>query len=157
MNERAKLTELVGRWSGVNRLWVMPGDPVRESETSASVAVAARGALASITYTWAYEGKPQEGVLMVRTESDPDDVGVVWVDSWHTGNKFMLFRNEGGKEGLVEVRGTYAAPPGPDWGWRIVLGADSADEFRIVMYNITPDGQETLAVEARYTRVEADQ
>jgi len=157
VNERVRLTELAGQWSGVNRLWVYPGDPVRESETGASVVFAARGALALITYTWAYEGEPQEGVLMVQTKADPTDVEVVWVDSWHTGSKFMLFHGEDDKEGLVAVRGTYAAPPGPDWGWRIVLGADSADEIHILMYNITPDGQEALAVEARYDRAEAAQ
>jgi hypothetical protein len=154
VSERVKLTELAGQWSGVNRLWVYPGDPVRESETKASVEFAARGALAMITYTWAYEGGPQEGILMVRTETDADDVEVVWVDSWHTSSKFMLFRGEEDKEGLVAVHGTYSAPGGPDWGWRIVLGADSADEIHILMYNITPDGQEALAVEARYVRAE---
>ena len=92
---------------------------------------------------------------MVRTETGADDVEVVWVDSWHTSSKFMLFRGEDDKEGLVAVHGTYSAPPGPDWGWRIVLGADSANEVHILMYNITPDGQEALAVEARYVREEA--
>lgn len=152
MNEGAGVPELVGRWSGVNRLWVMPEDPVRESDTKASVTLAARGALAMITYTWAYEGKPQEGVLMVRSESDPEGSDVVWVDSWHTAGKFMQFRCDEGKEGLVAVRGSYSAPPGPDWGWRIVLSADSKDEFRVLMYNVTPDGKEALAVDARYSR-----
>lgn len=150
---RATLTELVGRWSGDNRLWVLPGDPVRESPASARVESVGRGALACITYTWSYEGTPQEGTLMIRTDSDPDDAAVVWIDSWHTSNKFMLFHGEEGKPGLVAVRGSYAAPPGPDWGWRITIGADSADEFHVVMHNITPEGQEALAVETRYRRV----
>lgn len=154
MNETAKLTEFVGQWSGMNRLWVFPGDPVRESETNASIVFAARGTLALITYTWAYEGKAQEGVLMMRTDPNPEDVQVMWVDSWHTSNKFMQFHSQEDKEGLVAVHGTYAAPPGPDWGWRIVLKSDNTNEFHIVMYNITPDGQEALAVDARYKRVE---
>ncbi len=155
MNDTGKLGGIAGQWSGTNQLWVMPGDPVRESETSATVAFTARGSIAVISYTWDYEGEPQEGTLMVRSgEATPDDVEVVWVDSWHTAKKFMLFKSDSEHEGLVAVRGSYAAPPGPDWGWRIVLDADSANEFHILMYNITPDGQEALAVEARYARVD---
>lgn len=155
MHKGASLTELAGRWSGSNRLWFMPGDPVSKSQAKASVVSSGLGALTVIAYTWAYEGKPQEGTLMMRAESDQDDVQVVWFDTWHTNNKFMMFRCEDDQEGLVVVRCTYAVPPGPDRGWRIVLGADSADEFRILMHNITPDGEEMLAVDTRYRRADA--
>lgn len=153
MEKKLQLTDLVGEWSGLNRLWVFPGDPVRESNTNASVVLAARGALVSITYNWNYEGKPQEGILLVRTDPDPEDAVVVWFDSWHTGNQFMLFQRGEEQEGLLSVRGSYSAPPGPDWGWRIVLDSGNRDTFHILMYNITPDGEEALAVEARYTRI----
>ena len=53
--------------------------------------------------------------------------------------------------GAVSVLGYYAAPPDPDWGWRITLQPDSANRFRLIMYNITPDGEEILAVEAVFT------
>ncbi len=153
MTETVKLTDLEGQWFGNNSLWVMPEDPVRESDSEASVTIAVHGTVALITYTWAYEGTPQEGTLLVRT--GPEDVETVLVDPWHTGGKFMTFSSEGATEDLVDVRGSYAAPPGPDWGWRIILRADSADEFLMLMYNITPDGEEAPAVEARYTRVGA--
>ena len=153
MEERVQLTDLVGTWSGLNRLWLMPGDPVRESETRASVTSAAHGAVVSLTYSWDYEGQPQEGVLMLRNHPAAAKVEVVWLDSWHTGNEFMLFAGDADHEGLVAVRGSYAAPPGPDWGWRIVLDADDADALQILMCNITPEGEEALAVDARYIRV----
>ena len=153
MNDTVELSDLVGRWSGDNHLYVMPGDPVRESESEATVSLAADGAVALVTYTWAYEGTPQEGVLMLRTGT-PDDVAVVFVDSWHTRDQIMQFRVDPEHEGLIAVRGSYAAPPGPDWGWRITVEADGPDAFRIVMHNVTPKGQEALAVDARFTRVE---
>lgn len=54
--------------------------------------------------------------------------------------------------GEVAVEGSYPAPPGPDWGWRITLEQPSADALLMRMYNITPDGTAALAVEASYSR-----
>ena len=55
-------------------------------------------------------------------------------------------------DGSISVRGTYAAPPGPDWGWRIVLGPHDGAALHLQMYNISPDGTEEVAVHAEYTR-----
>lgn len=55
-------------------------------------------------------------------------------------------------DGVASVQGRYAAPPGPDWGWRITLTPSSDAAFVLRMFNITPDGTEMLAVEAPYTR-----
>ena len=34
--------------------------------------------------------------------------------------------------------------PGPDWAWRTVVRATN-DGWELVMYNVSPDGEETLA------------
>ena len=57
-------------------------------------------------------------------------------------------------DGAIAVRGSYAAPPGPDWGWRIVIRPAGKPALHIVMYNVTPGGQEALAVEATYAPTE---
>ena len=64
----------------------------------------------------------------------------------------MALRGTAETDGSITVHGTYAAPPGPDWGWRIDLLPGNGSALRMVMYNITPDGQEVVAVEADYTR-----
>jgi hypothetical protein len=46
----------------------------------------------------------------------------------------------------LSVRGTYAAPPGPDWGWRIEIVPDT-HALRITHYSIHPDGTEDFAAE----------
>lgn len=86
-------------------------------------------------------------------EKERGVVTAVWVDSWHMASKAMVCEGSSGLGGgRVELRGTYAAPPGPDWGWRTVLDPGDGNTFRMVMYNVSPDGNEDLAVEAVYRR-----
>jgi hypothetical protein len=57
-----------------------------------------------------------------------------------------------GGGGVVSLRGSYAAPPGPDWSWRIEIEAEGVSFLLVRMFNITPLGEEALAVLARYER-----
>jgi hypothetical protein len=145
-------TKLIGTWSGANRLWLSPDDPVRECETAAAVAFAARDKFLSISYTWAFEGEPQEGLFLVGFENDGRDATGVWIDSWHMGDKSMVCRGTCDAQGVVSVTGSYSAPTGPDWGWRTVFEAKDGESFRMVMYNVPPGEAEQLAVEAVYAR-----
>ncbi|MBI5932737.1 MAG: DUF1579 family protein [Chloroflexi bacterium] len=143
------ITSLVGTWRGENQLWLAPGEPVRKSETTAEIEIVAHAQFTEMRYQWADEGHPQEGRIILGQSGD--DVKAVWFDTWHMANQFMLCdgRVDGG---AASVRGAYAAPPGPDWGWRVAFEPRGADAFRFTMYNITPDGQEFLAVEVLYSR-----
>lgn len=147
------LTALPGAWRGTNRLWMGPDAPALESETTAAVEAVAGGSSLSIHCTWAYEGTPQDGLLAVRLAPAAGSIGMVWIDSWHTGKDFMSCRAEEVHDARVSALGSYGAPPGPDWGWRIAIECDAEDAFRLVMHNIHPEGQEMLAVEATYKRV----
>lgn len=143
------LTNLVGKWQGQNQLWLAPGDPVRLSETTAEIEEIAHQQFTEMRYRWADGGKPQEGTIILGFTSDI--VKAVWFDTWHMAYQFMVC--EGSADGdFVSVKGAYAAPPGPDWGWRIAFEPRGPDAFRFTMYNITPDGQEFLAVEVLYSR-----
>jgi hypothetical protein len=57
-------------------------------------------------------------------------------------------------EGGISVQGSYPAPPGPDWGWRIVVEPREGAGFRLEMRNVTPEGEEAIAVEAEYGSAE---
>ncbi|MDQ5870588.1 MAG: DUF1579 domain-containing protein [Acidobacteriota bacterium] len=147
------LLALAGKWSGTYRLIVDPADPVRVSPSTLLVAPIAGARFARFDYQWGYEGQPQDGSLLVGYEKERGVVTAVWVDSWHMASKAMVCEGSSGLGGgRVELRGTYAAPPGPDWGWRTVLDRGQGDTFRMVMYNVSPDGHEDLAVEAVYRR-----
>lgn len=151
-NLRGNLGEFAGEWSGRNQLWMEPGTPVHECETAACVVLVALGACAAIRYAWEQGGQPHEGLLVVRNATTVGAEDMVWVDSFHTGGQFMRFRGEADETGRIAALGSYPAPEGPDWGWRIVLGSDGPDELHLLMSNITPDGAVYPAVEARYAR-----
>ena len=145
------LRMLAGRWRGGNRLWLDPDAPPAESEATATIAEAARDRALSIRYTWSHEGEPQEGILLLAGEGT--GVRAAWVDSFHVTETWMLFEGAEDGEGGVLVRGSYPAPPGPDWGWTIRVEPLEGGAFRIVMHNVTPQGEESLAVAASYSRL----
>ncbi len=149
----AALDALAGRWTGTSRLympWTTPAES--DSTTTAEVRPVAGGRFVTIAYTWSYDGKPCEGFLLAGRETKTDVVNAVWVDSWHQREHPLASTGGVSEGGGIDVRGSYPAPTGPDWGWRTTVLADGADAFRIVMYNISPEGEEMLAFENRYTR-----
>jgi len=139
-----------GAWTGSNRLWMMPGSDPEESAGTAVVSFSGQGKFAELRYTWATEGDPEDGFIVLRELRG--GVQAVWGDSWHTPDGFYLWNGEV-LDGVVIVRGNYPAPTGPDWGWRIELDLRLAEQLQMRMVNITPDGEEMLAVQAVYSRV----
>ena len=65
MSVPSEWQSMTGEWSGDNRLWLSPEEPVRESATTARLALTARGRFLSLRYTWAEGGKEQEGELLI--------------------------------------------------------------------------------------------
>jgi hypothetical protein len=127
-----------------------PPAPANDSAASLSATTVAGGSFLQLNYSWTYEGEEQTGVLFFGYDEE-NAASAAWVDSFHMSNKIM-FCTGTAADGTVTVRGSYAAPPGPDWGWSMAIRSVSADEFQIVMHNISPEGEESLAVQAEFTR-----
>ena len=156
------MAALAGRWQATYRL---RGDPSFDSDTpsTATLAPILGGRFVRIDYTWDEhdsldENGPQTGSLLVGLEPElepaPGAVTVIWLDSWHNGRRTMVCRGVLLERGGVDVLGSYPGGAGkPDWGWRTVLQPDS-DAWSMTMYNVSPDGDEALAVSADYRRVE---
>jgi hypothetical protein len=75
-------------------------------------------------------------------------------DTWHTGGRPVACSGPPPDGRTLSVHGTYAAPPGPGWNWRIdaLLGGET---LRVVMHNVwiaEQGAREDLAVEAVYER-----
>ena len=151
------LAALAGRWRGTSRLftpWTTPAE--HDSETTAVVMPVGRGNFVTVAYTWAHEGKPCSGLLLIGRETKREVAHASWVDSWHQHEHPLTCVGEVDAAGALSVRGSYPAPEGPDWGWRIAIDAPDAASFRIRMYNVTPEGEEMPAVESRYVRERDD-
>jgi hypothetical protein len=147
------INDLIGKWQGTNHLWLSPEEPVRTSESSAEIRTTAQGQFNEIRYNWAYEGQLQEGRLILGQAAGQKIVQAVWFDTWHMRDLFMVCEGGVQDDGTVPVQGTYAAPPGPDWGWQMTIEPKDKDLFRFLMHNISPEGEKMLAVEVTYSRL----
>lgn len=139
----------MGDWSGTNRLYLgdwKPEEPVHSSEATANVKKRVGDQFLEISYTWSYEGKSQEGILIFGGDNKADTVSAFWTDSWHLAHQTMLCSGAENVDGVVSLGGTYKVEGHPDWGWRTEVAAESG---RLVfkMFNVSPEGEESLAVE----------
>lgn len=143
---------LLGDWSGEKSLWFDPkAAPHAVSASTLSIAPEALGKFLALRYRWSFEDKPQEGLLLVGNDNAKDAVSVAWVDSFHSSGSVMQCTGSACDDGF-EVLGSYAAPPGPDWGWSIALRIVDARRLEVAMHNIEPGKGPERAVLLVWTR-----
>ena len=75
---------------------------------------------------------------MIGHQSDRARVTAHWIDSWHMSDGVMPCEGRVDPDGSTVVRGSYAAPPDQDWGWRIEVKPVDTTTLTLTMYNITP-------------------
>ncbi len=148
------MDKLVGKWCGINRLYTiwMEDNPVRETDSVAEIELTARGRFLKIEYDWTFDNSVQEGLILIGNEKDSDLIKAFWIDSWHLGDKFMVSDGNRDKTGSISLNGYYAVPDHPDWSWRTVIELGRENSLKIIMHNISPEGEETLAVEMELKR-----
>ena len=156
------LFELAGEYAGTNHLILDPAEPPRVSDANASVVLASRGKVVRLDYTWDDNG-PQEGMLLIGAPDGREGVLAAWTDSWHMGKKLLICNGDVDARS-IRLLGTFTSvgaggPPGPDWGWRILLEPVDDRSFTMRMFVIAPDsdgsvdGDGDLAVEVRFNPV----
>ncbi|MBS1714440.1 MAG: hypothetical protein JST30_08910 [Armatimonadetes bacterium] len=147
------LLKAVGRWTGSSRLnlpYLPEGEQVEESASTLTVTTDQKQTYATVDITWSTKGDDQTGRILVAGGED-GNVSAGWSDSWHqSGGVMSLVGN--GMTGPTKVTGAFSAGEGPDWGWRIEFWSDGPDAFQMKMFVITPDGEETWAVQGDYVR-----
>lgn len=146
------LASHLGRWQGSNRLHDPHTGSPDDSPSAVTIEPLLQNRFVRVNYTWQYQKKPQEGSILLAFDPSSKDVTAHWIDSWHMGQAAMSCAGTRDEHGSVVLKGTYAAPPGPDWGWRIELDCRDSDALSLRMFNITPEGESSPAVEATYSR-----
>ena len=146
------LVSRTGVWRGTNTLHDSNSGRPDESPSALVVVPMLGGKFVRLDYTWAHQGEPQEGSLLLGFDPKTGEVAGHWIDTWHMGRKVMVCRGPTPIGGTISIEGSYAAPLGPDWGWRIEITPEDGKAIRIAHFNLDPDGKEEPAVEAVYQR-----
>jgi len=149
------LIACAGRWKGTNTLQDPHTQKPEESPSTLQVTPILAKRFVRLDYTWSHQGNPQEGSLLIGFDPNTRTISGHWIDTWHMAHAAMICLGPEPTSGTLKLAGTYAAPPGPDWGWRIeITAAAGVEALRITMTNVWPEAtREETAVEAVYTRV----
>ena len=141
-----------GSWAGTARLWLQPGVLAGEDAVTGTVDGFHGGRWTRHEYETTIDGKRETGTALLGFQLIGRLWQVAWLDTWHTGSSIMFF--EGVVEpdaGALSVLGSYPDVEGPPWGWRTSF--EPGDDTLLVRhYNVTPAGDEALAVEFDYRR-----
>jgi len=112
------------------------------------------GSFIALEYTWAFEGKAQDGLLLISREAEKKRWRAAWLDSWHMRSTLMDCVGELASAGeeAVDVLGEYEVVDQPSWGWRTRV--ELRDQTLVLsMWNVSPAGAQELAVESLLVRV----
>lgn len=152
----AELARMAGQWEGRFRLWFAPGEPVDDSVQRGSIRVLLGGRVLLHEYTGHCNGEPMQGVALTAHHLDEGRYESAWAESFGTGTALMYSTGASGDPRLSMLSSYADGQGGPRWGWRTAIEQPDDDTLDLRMYNITPDGEEALAVEVNYRRVPAD-
>lgn len=151
----ADLARLVGDWSGSLRVWFEPGELVSDATVRGRIRSVLGGRFVLHEYESQCMGEAEQGIAIHGYHLDGHCYESAWIDSFHTGTQIMLSRGVP-MATLHAVTASYGSESdGAAWGWRTEVEKSSGDKLLIRMFNITPQGEESLAVEFAYRRVHA--
>lgn len=153
LGPHAALARMVGKWQGMSKLWLEPGKLHEETPITGTMVLVQDGMFLLHEYKGTCMSKPQTGTALCGFSCAEDKWNVAWIDSFHNGTRIMF--SEGAvfaDESYIVVGGQYPAPPGPHWGWRTTMEMVNVDHIFIYHYNVSPEGEEAMAVEIDYHR-----
>ena len=149
------LAQLAGGWTGTSRLWLEPDKLAGEAPLVGSIQLLLDGRFALFLYQSAAEGEPQHGMFTFGYNTTIEQFEASWVDSFHNNTAIMFCVGMAIEKGFT-VLGSYPDPTGgPDWSWRTVVELIDSDHLVITAYNISPEGSEARATEAKLNRMKS--
>lgn len=152
-----RLARMAGTWEGVCRLWFERDMLAAEAIQRGTLRPILRGRFLQHDYTWTFDERPQAGIALLGHHIDEQRWECAWADSFHTGSS-MMFSVSPDRQvpcGVIDLLGSHPGGSGgrARWGWRTLFEQPSDDRLRITMRNVSPEGEETTAIEVDYLRV----
>lgn len=154
----ARLARMAGRWSGSAKTYVDPSVPEPEvARWQGTIEMVLGGRFLRFTYASRAMGQPIAGELTLAYEKGDRIYRMSWIDSAHTSSAILVSESkpvpESSTASIISAFGTYFAGEGqPRWGWRTELDDQTEGALRIRMFNVTPDGEESLGVDIELAR-----
>ncbi len=148
----ALLEAMTGAWRGRARLWLVPGALHGEAPVSGEVVTVLGGRFVRHDYSTTIDQVQHGGTALLGMELSQRAWQVAWADTFHMGTGIMLSEGPFTRgEAAISVLGSYDAGDGAPWGWRTTF-EPAGHRLLVRHFNITPEGDEALAVELDYRR-----
>jgi len=151
-----QLNDLQGQWKGTTKTWFDPSVLADESSAEGNIVPLFDGRFVLHEYRSSLQGQPFEGRMELGYHMKENKFQMSWMDTFHMGTGIMLCEGEA-SNGNFSVMGNYSTG-GDDpqtWGWRTTIEKIDDNSITIRAYNITPEGEESLATETNYQRVKS--
>ncbi len=153
MATNALFRNLIGKWSGICKTWFEPDKLSDESIVHGEFTFVLGSSFLRHVYSGEIQGKPRNGEELIALNSVTEQYEVNWIDDFHM-NYAMLFSQGPATPTGFSVTGEYGVELNqPKWGWRTQYDLQNRDSLTITSYNISPDGEESIALEVKYKRV----
>lgn len=134
-----------GEWKGRYCLWLDPTAPTQESDSSARISMNGED-----SWTLAYRWGDNHGEFCFSGSAERARFD--WTDTFHASSEPMRGDGRLSKDGAKLAFMSQYGAEGAQWGWRTELTRVDAGTLLMEAFNITPDGQEALAVRCRYVK-----